>query len=42
MYKFYYFSNSCSVASHIALEQSGADYEAIRVDFAKEEQRKDN
>jgi glutathione S-transferase len=42
MYKFYYFSNSCSVASHIALEQSGADYEAIRVDFANEEQRKDN
>lgn len=41
MYKFYYFSNSCSVASHIALEHSGADYEAIRVDFANEEQRKD-
>ena len=42
MYKFYYFSNSCSVASHIALEHAGADYEAIRVDFANEEQRKDS
>jgi len=41
MYQFYYFSNSCSLASHIALEHAGADYEAIRVDFAKEEQRKD-
>ncbi len=41
MYQFYYFSNSCSLASHIALEHAGADYEAIRIDFAKEEQRKD-
>lgn len=41
MYKFYYFSNSCSLASHIALEHVGADYEAIRVDFANQAQRKE-
>ncbi len=41
MYKFYYFSNTCSLAPHIALEYIKADYEAIRVDFMKAEQRED-
>jgi glutathione S-transferase len=38
--KLYYAPNTCALASHIALEDAGADYEAVRVDFAKEEQRK--
>ena len=37
--KFYYAPHSCALASHIALEESGADYEAIRVDFKANEQR---
>lgn len=41
MYKFFYFPHSCSLASHIALEQSGADYEAIRIDLIANEQRQD-
>ena len=32
---------ACSLASHIALEEAGADYEAVRVDFAAGEQRSD-
>lgn len=35
----YYTPNTCALASHIALEQSGAKYQARRVDFAKQEQR---
>ena len=35
----YYAPNTCALASHIALEQAGAAYEARRVDFAKNEQR---
>lgn len=31
--------NSCSLASHLALELSGLSYEARRVDFANNEQR---
>jgi glutathione S-transferase len=34
MLKLYYAANSCALASHIALEEAGADYEAIAVDFA--------
>jgi glutathione S-transferase len=41
MYSFYYYSNSCSIASQVALEQSGADFEAIRVNFAADEQRQE-
>lgn len=33
MLKFYYGVATCSLASHIALEDAGADYEAIRVDI---------
>jgi glutathione S-transferase len=39
MLKLFYSPNSCSLASHIALEQSGAEYEAIRLNFAESEQR---
>lgn len=39
MWKLYYAPISCSLASHIALEQAGAKYEAERVDFSKNAQR---
>ena len=39
MMKLYYAPHTCALASHIALEQAGADYEAIRVDFASDGQR---
>ena len=39
MMKFYYGVASCSLASHIALEEAGADYEAIRVDFRSNQQQ---
>ncbi|MDY0871351.1 glutathione S-transferase family protein [Dongia rigui] len=39
MLKFFFSPQSCALASHIALEEAGADYEAVRVDFSKNEQR---
>ena len=36
---FYYAPRTCAVASHIALEEAGADYELRRIDFGKTEQR---
>ena len=39
MLTFYYAPNTCALASHIALEHAGADYRAVRVSFAKQEQR---
>lgn len=39
MLKLFYAPNACSLASHIALEEAGADYEAVRVDFASGEQK---
>lgn len=39
MMKFYYGVASCSLASHIALEEAGAEYEAIRVDFRTNQQQ---
>jgi glutathione S-transferase len=39
MLKLYYAPGTCALASHIALECAGADYEPVRVDFAKQEQR---
>ena len=39
MLKFYYAPQSCALASHIALEEAGADYEPVKVDFARNEQR---
>jgi glutathione S-transferase len=38
-YAFYYAPGTCALASHIALEQSGAPYRAVRLDFGKSEQR---
>jgi len=39
MITLYYAAHTCSLASHIALEDAGADYELKRIEFAKEEQR---
>jgi len=39
MLTFYWARNTCARATHIALEDAGAIYEARRVDFAKGEQR---
>jgi glutathione S-transferase len=39
MITFHYAPGTCALASHIALEQSGAPYKAVRVDFSKAEQR---
>lgn len=41
MFTFFYAPNTCSLASHIALEEAQAPYEARRVDFASGEQRAD-
>ncbi|MBZ7920808.1 glutathione S-transferase N-terminal domain-containing protein [Ensifer adhaerens] len=38
MLKLFYAPGTCSLASHIALEEAGADYEARRVDFSTAEQ----
>jgi glutathione S-transferase len=40
MLKLYYSPGSCALASHIALEEAGADYEAIRLSFKDEDQKK--
>jgi glutathione S-transferase len=40
MLKLFYSPGSCALASHIALEETGAPYEAVRIDFAAEEQLK--
>lgn len=37
--KLYYAPHTCALASHIALEKAGAVYEAVRIDFAKNDQR---
>ncbi len=39
MLTFYYARQTCALASHLALEHAGADYQAQRIDFASEEQR---
>lgn len=39
MYKIFYSPGACSLASHIALAEAGATYEAVRVNFAAGEQR---
>ena len=39
MFTLYYAPHTCSLASHIALEDAGAVYELKRVDFAKMEQK---
>ena len=39
MLELYYTPNSCALATHLALEHAGADYRAVRVDFASQAQR---
>ena len=39
MLKLYYAPGTCALASHIALEEAGADYETVRLDFAAAQQR---
>ncbi len=39
MIRLYYAPNGCSLAPHIALEETGADFEAVRLDFRSSEQR---
>ena len=40
MLKLYYVPHTCALASHIALEEAGADYEALRLDFRTDDQHK--
>ena len=40
MMTLYYAPHTCSLASHIALEDAGTDYATVRISFAAEEQRK--
>ena len=40
MMKLYYAAHTCALASHIALEDAGAQYSTVRISFAAEEQRK--
>jgi len=39
MLKLYYAAHTCSLATHIVLEEVGADYSTVRVDFAAEQQK---
>ncbi len=39
MFTFYWAPNTCALASAIALEAAGASYQAVRVDFARQQQR---
>ena len=39
MFTLYTAPGTCSLASHIALEQAGADYQVVRVDFSRNEQQ---
>jgi glutathione S-transferase len=40
MIRLYYAPHTCSLASHIALEEAGAEYATVRIDFATDQQRK--
>ena len=35
MLKLYYAAHTCSLATHIVLEEVGADYSTVRIDFAR-------
>ena len=39
MLKLYYAAHSCALATHIVLEEVGADYSTVRIDFAAEQQK---
>jgi glutathione S-transferase len=38
MMKLYYATGTCALASHIALEEAGAEYSTVRINFATHEQ----
>jgi len=40
MLKLFYTVNTCALASHIALEEAGAEYTTVRLDFRTNDQRK--
>jgi glutathione S-transferase len=40
MLKLFYAVNTCALASHIALQEAGAEYEITRLDFRSNDQRK--
>src|SRR3954454_2112568 len=40
MLKLFYAVGSCALASHITLEEAGAEYETVRLDLAAGDQRK--
>ena len=40
MLTLFYAAHTCSLASHIALEDAEAEYSTVRIDFASDEQRK--
>lgn len=40
MLKLYYAPGTCALASRIALEETGAEFETVRIDFRNNEQRK--
>ena len=35
MLKLFYAAHTCSLATHIVLEEVGADYSTVRIDFGK-------
>jgi glutathione S-transferase len=39
MMTLYYAAHTCALATHIALQEAGADYTMVRIDFAANEQR---
>jgi glutathione S-transferase len=39
MLTLYYAPHTCALASHVALEEAGAGYQTVRIDFAAQEQR---
>ncbi len=39
MLTLYYAAHTCSLATHIALEEAGADYSTVRIDFARAQQQ---
>ena len=39
MFTLYYAPHTCSLASHIALLDAGAEYQLRRIDFGKAEQK---
>lgn len=39
MLKLFYAAHTCSLATHIVLEEAGADYTTVRIDFSREQQK---